>query len=96
MCRRGDILMRSGIRRIGPMELGMSEEPSKSQPNAQPPSDFARTAEDQAPGIIGEFVDWLKDNKKWWLLPVVVALLLVGALLVAGGSAAAPFIYTLF
>lgn len=74
----------------------MSEQSSKPGAADQPEGDFARAADDQAPGIIGEFFDWMKDNKKWWLLPVVVALLLVGALIVAGGSAAAPFIYTLF
>lgn len=46
--------------------------------------------------LLGEFIDFLKDNKKWWLLPIVAALVLVGALMFAGGGAAAPFIYTLF
>lgn len=59
-------------------------------------SDFARHAEQESPGIVREFIDFLRHNKKWWLLPLVVVLLLVGVALFAGGGAAAPFIYTLF
>lgn len=48
-------------------------------------------------GIIVEFFEFLKDNKKWWLLPIVLVLLILGALLVlTQGSVVAPFIYTLF
>jgi hypothetical protein len=48
--------------------------------------------------LFKEFVDFLKDNKKWWLLPLfVVFALLAGILLIAQTSPAlAPFIYTLF
>jgi hypothetical protein len=47
--------------------------------------------------IIGEFLRFLKDNKKWWLFPIVLVLVLLGALIVlTQGSALAPFIYTLF
>lgn len=47
-------------------------------------------------GIVGEFVDFLKHNKKYWLIPLLVVLFLMGVLIVLGGTAAAPFIYTLF
>ena len=47
-------------------------------------------------GIVREFWDFLKHNKKWWLLPIVVVLLLVTVLVVLSGTAVAPFIYTLF
>jgi len=47
--------------------------------------------------IIGEYIRFLRNHKKWWLLPIVVLLLLVGLLLVfAQGSPLAPFIYTVF
>ncbi len=47
--------------------------------------------------LLGEFVMFLRENKKLWLLPIVITLLLLGALLVfAQGSALAPFIYTVF
>jgi hypothetical protein len=57
---------------------------------------FAQQAEQQSHGVVREFVDFLKHNKKWWLIPIVLVLLLVGALVVLSSSAAAPFIYTLF
>ena len=47
-------------------------------------------------GLVGEFWDFLKHNKKWWLLPIIATILLVGVLVFLGGGAAAPFIYTLF
>jgi len=59
-------------------------------------NDFARQAEQQSPGLIREFWDFLKHNKKWWLTPIILVLLLFGVLLILGGTAAAPFIYTLF
>lgn len=59
-------------------------------------SEFEREAGQAQGGLVSEFADYLKQNKKWWLTPIVVVLLLVGVLVVFGGSAAAPFIYTLF
>lgn len=47
--------------------------------------------------IVAEYIEFLKENKKWWLMPIVVALLLFGLLIVlTKGSALAPFIYTIF
>lgn len=47
--------------------------------------------------IIREFLDFLRERKKWWIAPIVVFLLLLGGLLIfAKGSALAPFIYSLF
>ena len=46
--------------------------------------------------LIGEFVHFLRAEKKWWLIPILVALCLVGALALAAATGAAPFIYTLF
>ena len=57
---------------------------------------FERLAQDRAPGVMSEFWDFLRHNRKWWLTPIVVILLLLGALIVLSGTAAAPFIYTLF
>ncbi len=46
---------------------------------------------------MGEFVLFLRQNKKLWLLPIVLTLVMLGALLVfAQTSALAPFIYTIF
>ena len=58
--------------------------------------DLASQAEQKPVGLIREFWDFLKHNKKWWLTPIILVLLLFGALLILGGTAAAPFIYTLF
>lgn len=58
--------------------------------------DFASQASEKRVGLAREFLDFLRDNKKWWLTPIVLSILLLGALMVLGGSAAAPFIYTLF
>jgi hypothetical protein len=68
------------------------------KPGDHTPEDeaFRRELEAEQPGVVREFVDFLRHNKKWWLTPIVVVLLLVTLLIVLGGSAAAPFIYTLF
>lgn len=58
--------------------------------------DFAAKAGGQRTGIVTEFWDFLKDNKKWWLAPIIISILGLGALVLLGGTAAAPFIYTLF
>lgn len=48
-------------------------------------------------GIIKEFLQFLRERKRWWLAPIVLFLLFLGILLVfAKGSALAPFIYSLF
>lgn len=47
--------------------------------------------------ILFEFLDFLKERKKWWLLPIVFFLVLMGALIFfTQGSALSPFIYALF
>ena len=58
--------------------------------------DFAAKASAERTGLAGEFVAFLKDNKKWWLAPIILSILGLGALVMLGGTAAAPFIYTLF
>jgi len=47
--------------------------------------------------VLGEFFEFLKQEKRYWLAPIVVVLVVLGLLLVfAQSSAVAPFIYTLF
>lgn len=47
--------------------------------------------------VLREFLEFLRQEKKFWLIPIVIILGLCGLLLVsAQGSAVAPFIYTLF
>lgn len=62
-----------------------------------PIDDFEKAAAESADqGVVSEFIDFLKYNKKWWLLPIVAVLLLLGLVILLSGTAAAPFIYTLF
>ena len=68
----------------------MSDDRNESQ-------DFASQAKGgEEASLAGEFLDFLKENKKWWLAPIVISMLGLGMLVMLGGSAAAPFIYTLF
>jgi Family of unknown function (DUF5989) len=60
-----------------------------------PAEDFEKTVrEDRSPGLLGEFWEFLRHNKKWWLLPILITLLILGLLVVLSGTGAAPFIYT--
>jgi len=47
--------------------------------------------------VVGQFFQFLKEEKKYWLTPIIVVFVLFGLLLVfSQSSAIAPFIYTLF
>jgi len=58
--------------------------------------DFLAQSTESRSGLGGEFLDFLKDNKKWWLAPIIISIVGLGILVMLGGTAAAPFIYTLF
>ena len=58
--------------------------------------EFEKAATESQPGVLAEFVAFLRWNKKWWLTPILLVLLLMGLLILLGGTGAAPFIYTLF
>ena len=73
----------------------MNEENTPTE-DKQDAKEFEDLADETSPGIVAEFWDFLKYNKKWWLTPIIIVLLLVGLLVVLSGSAAAPFIYTLW
>ena len=60
------------------------------------PNDFTREAGAERVGLVAEFWDFLKHNKKWWLLPIILFMGLIAALLLLTSTAAAPFIYPLF
>ena len=62
----------------------------------RPSNDFTAEAAKAKTGLATEFVQFLRDNKKWWLAPIVLSILGLGLLVLLGGTAAAPFIYTLF
>jgi len=47
--------------------------------------------------VVGQFFQFLREEKKYWLTPIIVVFVLFGLLLVfSQSSAIAPFIYTLF
>tara|TARA_B100000700_G_C14782203_1_gene731914 strand:+ start:486 stop:638 length:153 start_codon:yes stop_codon:yes gene_type:complete len=47
--------------------------------------------------FLKEFLEFLRERKKYWLYPILIVLALFGALIVLSqGSAIAPFIYTIF
>ena len=47
--------------------------------------------------FLGEFIEFLKERKKYWLFPIIIVLALLGILIVLSqGSAVAPFVYTIF
>jgi hypothetical protein len=59
-------------------------------------AEFEQEALKPATSLLGEFMAFLADNKKWWLLPIVLFLAFFGLLAAFAGTGAAPFIYTLF
>lgn len=59
-------------------------------------NEFEQEAGEAEQGLIAEFIDFLRFNKKWWLAPIVIVLLLLGVLAYISASGAAPFIYPMF
>jgi hypothetical protein len=49
-----------------------------------------------ATGLIAEFWEFFRTNKKWWMMPIVAVLLVLAGIVLLGGTALAPFIYTMF
>lgn len=57
------------------------------------PSEFERAAEERDPGLVAEFWDFLRYNRKFWMAPILLVLLLVAALVVLNALGLSPFIY---
>lgn len=84
----------------------MSDSPETSKPESDGSSDtesskdapvsFAQAAEEEQPGLLREFVEFLVESKAWWLTPIIIVLLGVGLLVMLSGSVVAPFIYPIF
>ena len=58
-------------------------------------NEFETASHEKPAGIVREFLQFLRENKKWWLLPIVAVLALCSLLAVAAATIA-PAIYTLF
>jgi len=63
---------------------------------AAPNDDFEKASQQKQNSLVSEFVDFMRQNRKFWLLPLIIVMLLLAALLILSSTAAAPFIYTLF
>lgn len=59
-------------------------------------TDFEKATQQRRQSLVGEFWQFLKQNKKWWLLPIVIVLGGISLLAIFAGGGAAPFIYTMF
>ena len=75
---------------------GQEEAVDEAVEEATREDDFLAAAEAPQVGLVVEFVDFLKYNKKWWLTPILLVLALITALVILSTTGAAPFIYTLF
>jgi Family of unknown function (DUF5989) len=58
--------------------------------------DFERIERTRRTSVVGEFLAYLRETKKWWMLPILVVMLGLGVLALLADSPIAPFIYTLF
>lgn len=47
-------------------------------------------------GLLGEFLQFLREEKKWWLAPLLLMIAFLSLLVAVSASPVAPFIYTLF
>jgi hypothetical protein len=69
---------------------------ASDQDDSTAAADFQQLASGKQVGLVREFWDFLKHNKKWWLTPIILSLLLIALIAITASSGAAPFIYTLF
>jgi hypothetical protein len=61
-----------------------------------PAEEFQAEAQQQRPGLLREFWEFLKHNKKWWLLPILLGILVIGLFVVLAGSGVGAWMYTVF
>ena len=59
-------------------------------------TEFERAKEARQLSLIGEFVVFMAQNKRWWLLPILIVLGAMGIMAMFASTGAAPFIYTMF
>jgi hypothetical protein len=72
----------------------MSSDPSHEKKEQDSFADAGRKA--GRTSFLGEFVGFLRENRKWWLGPIILLLLLFGLLTILAATGAAPWVYTLF
>ena len=59
-------------------------------------NEFEKAGDEQPLSLVGEFMHFVLENKKWWLIPILLSFALIGLLVVLSSTGAAPLIYTLF
>lgn len=73
-----------------------TEEKVQSEPKPGTSVSFVEASQEEQPGLVREFVEFLVESKAWWLTPIIIVLLGVGVLVMLSGSVVAPFIYPIF
>ena len=57
---------------------------------------FQEAADLERTTLVADFIDFVRDTRKWWIIPIVGILLILGGLITLASTGAAPFVYTLF
>ena len=57
---------------------------------------FVQAGRQRRQGLLLEFWEFLKHNKKWWLLPILLGILVIGLFVVLAGSGVGAWMYTVF
>lgn len=68
----------------------------KEKNDMSEPTIFEKAAEGKPQSLPREFLQFLRENKKWWLLPIVLVLGAISLFAILAGTGAAPFIYTIY
>lgn len=70
--------------------------PSASQKDGERSDALEAAVSAPQAGLLREYWQFLRAEKKWWLAPILLVLLVSGGLIIVGGTAVGPFIYALF
>ena len=71
----------------------MSDEPERASTDTK---SFADEAAGEDPGLLREYLAFMREYRKWWLTPLVIALLLIGVLVLLTSTPLGAALYTLF
>lgn len=71
----------------------IEESRAESPDNAD---EFARQAEQASPGLLKEYLYFLRHSKKWYMIPTIVLLVLLALLVALSASGLMPFIYAIW
>ena len=57
---------------------------------------FQEAANEAPPGLVRDFISFMRENRKWWLTPFLVVFGVLALALVLYSTGALPFLYTMF